>query len=171
MIYIEELNESNYSENYVHWMDDHRVTRFLESRFQTYDQEKIVSYIKLMQLSQNDHLFGIFIKKTNEHIGNIKLGDIDNNHKYAEVGLLIGNEQYWGQGIGTSAIGLVVDYAFNSLGLNKLYAGMYSTNGGSHKAFINNGFTEIGRYSKHYLDNGVYVDKICVELLNIKYLI
>ncbi len=37
------------------------------------------------------------------------------------MGLTIGNKSYWGKGIGYEATKLIVEYAFNQLGLQVIY--------------------------------------------------
>ncbi len=59
--------------------------------------------------------FGIFVIETREHIGNIKIGNIDQIHRFADVGLLIGEASARGKGYGTEAILLACRYAFGNL--------------------------------------------------------
>ncbi|MBR4820433.1 GNAT family N-acetyltransferase, partial [bacterium] len=49
-----------------------------------------------------------------------KIGSINSYHKYADVGFLIGEKDYWGKGIATEAIKLATDFAFNTLGLQTI---------------------------------------------------
>jgi RimJ/RimL family protein N-acetyltransferase len=120
-----------------------------------------------MNESTNNYLFGIFDYNTEKHIGNIKLGLINPIHKYAEVGLVIGDKSFWGKGIGTEAIKLVVEFAFNTLLLNKVTAGIYSNNIASLKAFQKLGFEIEGHQKKQFLFNGQYIDRYLVGKINI----
>ena len=54
------------------------------------------------------------------------------------------------------------EFGFNLLKLNKIYAGIYSKNLGSEKAFIRAGFSREGLMKSHYLYKGKYIDKIIV---------
>jgi [ribosomal protein S5]-alanine N-acetyltransferase len=105
----------------------------------------------------------MFLKETQTHIGNIKIGSINWQHRYGDVGLLIGDKNSWGKGIAAEAISLVTQYAFEELNLHKLTAGMYEQNIGSYKAFIKAGYQEVGRFKQHYFSHGEYVDGIVVE--------
>jgi len=164
-IYVRLLTEKDATETYANWLNDSLVNQYLESRFKHNSREDVRAYIKTMIASQSDYLFGIFDKSNDRHIGNIKIGDINNFHKFGDIGLLIGEKDYWGKGIATEAIRLVMDYAFEDLHLNKVTASMYANNRGSYKAFVKNGFRELGVLRKHVLFEGSYVDVIKFEKL------
>lgn len=144
-------------------MRDDDVTQFLESGGASYTMDDIKEYVEKVYKSPNDFLFGIFLIETNEHIGNIKIGNINQKHNFAEVGVIIGDKRMWGKGYASESIKLVSKFAFDELNLNKLTAGMYEPNIGSYKAFLNAGFVEVGRYKKHRIFKDKYVDEILLE--------
>ena len=162
-IYLRILTPDDVSKDYVEWLRDTEITQFLEIRWKVFTLEDIREYVKTMNENPNDYLFGIFIKGNNEHIGNIKVGEIDQMHKFGSVGLLIGNKNMWGKGYGTEAVRLATQYSFEELNLNHLKAGMYSDNKGCYKAFIKAGYREVGRYKSSRFYKGGYVDEILVE--------
>ena len=41
---------------------------------------------------------GFFDRDSNRHIGNIKLSVIDHSAKIGELGILVGEKDYWGRG-------------------------------------------------------------------------
>ena len=164
-IYLRRLSEDDASEDYVQWMNDPEINQYLESRFMTHTMENTKAFIRSVT-NDNNYQFGIFDKETDKHIGNIKIGSINHYHKYADVGFLIGNKEFWGKGIATEAIGLVTEFAFNVLGLHKLFGGAYSPNMGSIKAFLKNGYQQEGVKKSQYLCNGKYVDDIIVGKVN-----
>ena len=101
-----------------------------------------------------------------KHIGNIKLGPINWIYRIADIGVLIGEKDCWGEGYATEAIALIKEYAFNVLGLHKLTAGSIGLNEGSVKAFQKNNFKIEGVRKKHAFINGSYVDAILLGLVN-----
>ena len=162
-IFLKILKVDDVSQSYVQWMNDKEVTQFLESRWTTYTLDDLKKYVRTKELSNKDKMFGIFMKDSSEHIGNIKIGDINPKHRYGDVGIIIGDRTEWGKGYATEAIKLVTNYAFDELKLNKLYAGIYGNQIASYKAFIKAGYREAGRLSKHLFYKGTFVDKILVE--------
>lgn len=162
-IFIRQLLPEDIGDNYRAWMNDPEVTKFLESRWKVYQHEDLETFVNSIRASENDYLFGIFLTGNDEHIGNIKIGNINRIHRYADLGLIIGAKQYWGRGYATEAIHLATEYAFQELDLNKLIAGIYAPNVGSHKAFEKAGFRLVGHYCEHRFYNGKFVDEILME--------
>ena len=76
-----------------------------------------------------------------EPIGCLKL-TIDWIHRHAWMSLFIGNIADRGHGLGTEAIGYLSDYAFGTLNLHKLSAGILASNLISQRAFEKAGFKE-----------------------------
>ena len=146
-------------------MNDPEVTKFLESRFLPATRECLRSFVEKLQNDRNNVFLAIVAKESCEHIGNIKLGPINWIHRTADIGLLIGEKRYWGKGIATEAIKLIVDYGFNTLNLHKITASCYSTNVGSVKAFENVGFVREGQRQGQFHSDGQYVDQIMLGLV------
>ncbi|MBI3096124.1 MAG: GNAT family N-acetyltransferase [Rhodocyclales bacterium] len=162
-IFLRPLEEKDVGDDYLGWMRDPQVIQYLESRDQTQTLETLREFVRAMNASTRDHLFGIFLAHGGEHIGNIKIGSIREPHRSADLGLIIGRRSVWGKGYATEAIALATRYALEQLELNKLWAGMYAENLGSYHAFIKAGYREVGRFHRHILFNGRYIDSILVE--------
>jgi RimJ/RimL family protein N-acetyltransferase len=61
-------------------------------------------------------------------IGFMGLVNINHRHGTAECYGIIGQKQYWGKGIGTESHSLLIQYAFEALGLNKIWASVNMEN-------------------------------------------
>jgi len=164
-IYLREICFSDANKNYCRWLNNSQVNKYLESRFERWSSEKLKDYIKEIK-RDNNHLFLAIIEKEGEkHIGNIKLGPINRQHKFADIGVIIGDKDYWGKGFASEAIKLITDYAFCTLKLHKLTAGAYKNNVGSIKAFKKNGFSIEGVRKNHYFYKSKYVDAVLLGIL------
>jgi len=164
-IYLREIRLSDANKNYCNWINDPKVNKYLESRFERWSVSKLKRYISDVKRNPDNVFLTIVSRDRNKHIGNIKIGPINRSHRYADVGVIIGEKSFWGKGIATEAIKLVVDYAFNKLDLHKLTAGAYSRNIGSIKAFKKAGFSVEGVRRKHCLCNGSYVDGVLLGIV------
>lgn len=144
-IYLRSLNPDDASPAYLSWLCDPEINRYLEVRFmpsQTLAQLR--DFIETTAGSNDSLLLGMFLNDDNRHIGNIKLGPVDWNHRTADIGLLVGDREQWGKSFATTAIALVSQYAFRELKLAKLTAGCYAENRGSMNAFFKAGFVQEG---------------------------
>ena len=128
---------------YVRWMGDSEVIRFTEQRFQIASEKSIKDYVSQMNNSDNNLFYGVFFG--NKIIGTVKLGEINKNHKTANVSYLIGAKEYWGRGIASASISELVKIAFLDLDIVKVCAGVYENNIPSIKALEKNGFVLEGR--------------------------
>lgn len=167
-IYLREILPSDVSEDYYRWMNDKEVVQYTESRFRSHSREELVSYVEKIRNDPQYVFCVIVVKENGKHIGNIKIGPIHPVHRFAGVGIIIGEKSYWGQGFATEAIKLITDYAFDKLNLHKLIAGCYVNNQASIKAFRKAGFIEEGLMRKQYFYNGKWVDGVSLAIINQK---
>jgi len=153
------------TETYCRWMNDREVTRHLECRFQTHTLESLREYVAQLQDDPDNLLLAIVLQQGERHIGNIKLGPVNWTHRFADMGLFIGEKDCWDQGYAT-AIRLLRRYAFEEIGLHKLQAGCYDTNPGSARAFQKAGFVKEGHRRAQYRCDGEYVGQVLLGCVN-----
>lgn len=128
----------NFSE-YKSWLNDPEINQYLESRTQVpFNEKMIVEFVDTVYKSNNTLLFGIYYQ--DEHVGNIKIGPINNTHKTAYIGYVIGKKSIWGKGVASKAILACCHIGFKQLGLLKINAGVMEGNIGSEKVLEKCGF-------------------------------
>jgi len=167
---LRSLDENDATEDYLSWLHDPVVNAYLEVRFNLPQSvNEIAAYISITNTSSQTLLLGIFLLDTERHIGNIKLGPIDWNHKVGDLGFLIGDRAQWGKGYASKAITLLSDYAFAQLGLAKLTAGCYADNKSSHFALKKAGFVEEGRRISQWTVAGDRQDGVLLGRVSPRY--
>jgi RimJ/RimL family protein N-acetyltransferase len=152
------LVEEDVNDSYYKWMNDPEIIKFMECRFAENTKDLILSFIRTMNNSNNDFFRAITIE--NKHIGNIRLGPINWHHKSAPIGLVVGEKEFWGRGVGSEAIEAITQFAFHKLKLNKVFASCYTQNIGSAAVFQKVGFTVEGILQKQVFCEGKFVDVI-----------
>jgi RimJ/RimL family protein N-acetyltransferase len=161
-IYLRVLLPTDASKEYCDWLNDSEINQFLETRQTTIAD--LQNYIKKQLNDSNSLFFGIFDKTNHTHLGNLKLEPIDWPKKKAVFGIMIGNKNYLGKGLGTQATKLIVDFAFNHLGLEEIELGVISENKRAQRAFEKSGFIK-RRVQPQALDHdGVLYDKIIMSI-------
>lgn len=164
-IYLQSISEQDASEEYVSWLNEPLVNQYLETRHQPQSLETVTSFLQTILKNPNEHLFTIRLQSNDQHIGNIKVGSINNTHRVGEVSLFIGDKNSWGKGIAKQAIQLISRYGIETLNLRKLSAGAYLPNKGSTFAFINSGYFEDAVLTEHFLLNDQPCDLVKVSFL------
>lgn len=157
-IYLRDLTMADCEGNYLKWLNDSAINRYLESRLDHQTLESTQRYVLDMRESDHSYLFAIVLKGTNEHIGNIKVGPIHPHYKNAYIGYLIGEQRHWGKGFATEAIYLATKFCFAALNLHKVNAGVIAPNTGSIRALEKIGFTREATLREEVLLDGVYKD-------------
>ena len=83
------------------------------------------------------------------HIGNFTVYDIDEEKSEAQVGIMIGERDYWDQGYGADALNAVVDHVFRTTSLVRLYLKTLDWNIRAQKSFAAAGFTACGEMRRN----------------------
>ena len=159
-VHLVPLHPDDVTPNYVAWLNDTQVNRYLESRFATHTLESTRAFAQACWQAPHTILLAIRLIQGNRHIGNIKLGPIDFHHLRGDIGLIIGDRSCWGQGYATEAIGLLAEWALHQAGLRKLTAGAYASNQASIRAFLKCGFSQEAVLPGQALLNGKPEDTV-----------
>ena len=98
-------------------------------------------------------------------IGNCGVFGIDKRVRSAEVGIMIGEKEYWNQGYGTEAMQLLLKHGFNTLNLNRIFLRVYETNPRAIRSYEKAGYVHEGRQRQAQYIDGQYVDDFIMSVL------
>ncbi len=119
-------------------MNDYEVVRFTEQKYCKHTKKKIEIFLEKINKSKFSLIYGIFFYDL--LIGTVKIGNINQIHKTADISYIIGNKNFWNRGIGSFVVRKICLIAFKKIKLKKLIAGTYSIAIGSQKILKKNGF-------------------------------
>jgi RimJ/RimL family protein N-acetyltransferase len=88
------------------------------------------------------------------HIGNCTCYDIDDKQGEAQLGIMIGERDYWDKGYGTDVINTLADHVFGTTELRRLYLKTLDWNARAQRCFAKCGFTPCGKMAQ---DNNCFV--------------
>jgi diamine N-acetyltransferase len=108
--------------------------------------------------------FAICLADTSEHVGNMYLRDIDYINRNASVGSFIGRPENRAKGYNSEALLLAVEYAFETLGLRRLYTYAFADNLPARRVLERCGFQVEGTMRHHVFKNGVFKDVLVMGL-------
>ena len=109
-----------------------------------YPEEGAVRFIEDVVLPDRaagkEHAFVIVVD--GEVVGHISIKNVDTERGEAETGYWIGRP-YWGRGYASEAVRMIVAFAFEEVGLQRLYAHVLAHNPASRRVLEKAGFVPV----------------------------
>lgn len=149
-------NEENYK-----WLDFGKGIQKLEGPTIKFMAQREIHAIRLFTPDDSEKPIGI-----------VALSDINKKFKTAVLWYLLGDKEYSGKNYTTRAVTGILNYGFNELKLQSIYAWAIDKNKASIKVLEKNNFKLIGKRRRcHYIDgesyDRLYYDLIVDEHLNV----
>ncbi|MBO4783425.1 MAG: GNAT family N-acetyltransferase [Lachnospiraceae bacterium] len=148
------------TENIIKWRNSEYVnSRFIDRRLFTKESHEawLKNFVETGKVAQ------FIILLDGEAVGSVYLRDIDPDTKEAEYGIFIGEESARGKGVGTKSAKLILKYAFEELGLKKIFLRVLKNNPGAVRSYEKAGFKKIDRVDTLTVD-GETLEVIFMEL-------
>ena len=136
-IYFKMIALENIYNGWLDWINNTKLTEYLDT-YGAISEESLIEYFEKSH-PPDVYMFGVYDNETQEYIGNARLSSIDYDKSEAAYGRLIGNSNYHGRGLGTEVLKLLSLFAFNDLGLKRIYTGVNSKNLASIKSNLKAG--------------------------------
>jgi len=132
--------------NDYRWQTDPELTRLdaVSLPAITFTQYLSEYTFELDSPSSTRHTFAIE-SLDGKHIGNCSYYNIDEAKSEAELGIIIGNRDYWNKGYGADAITALLDYIFRETNLERIYLKTLNWNTRARKCFEKCGFKQYGQ--------------------------
>ena len=144
--------------NFVKWFNDPEVRRYLlfsNPMSMAKEKDWFESYLK-----GEDLILGIECQQNGKWtlIGNVGIHRTNWQHSFTNLGIVIGEKEFWGRGLGTDAIRTIVVHIFNELNLNRVALEVFDFNSRAIKCYEKAGFVHEGIMRQAQFTNGVYCD-------------
>jgi RimJ/RimL family protein N-acetyltransferase len=98
-------------------------------------------------------------------VGNCSFFDLDWRNRCCEIGIFIGDKEFWGRGYGTQVMRLMLNYGFNTLNLNRVYLRVYESNPRGIRCYEKAGFRHEGRLRQAIFQDGRYIDLLMMSVI------
>ncbi|MBS4044482.1 MAG: GNAT family N-acetyltransferase [Chitinophagaceae bacterium] len=139
--------------------NNYNIAKFMMNQFpHPYTIENAYTFIEMSTKSSPSNILAI-------DLNGIAIGGIgvhlqsDIYCKNAELGYWLA-EEYWGKGYITTAILLMINYAFDNFDIERIYAKPFGSNKGSKRVLEKTGFVLEAHLSKTIFKNNVYEDEL-----------
>ena len=128
--------------DYLRMVNDlEHVGRFIGRRTEPVSEEKERKWVR-EKLAEKDVLFSMIEKSSGAFIGNIELMDFTETEAELGIAITAAKQEL---GYGTEAIRAVTDYAFDQLGLKRVFLKVYPDNARAIRVYEKCGFREYDR--------------------------
>ena len=163
--YLKALEKSDINETYLKWINDHDVTQYMSTGTFPTNMDELLEYYHHMTTTPNNVIMAIVDTETDRHIGNVALNNINWINRNADLGIMIGNKEFWGRGYGTGATKLMVQYGFNTLNLHKIWLGVHTCHTVAIRAYQKAGFKIEGEFKDNVFKDGKYHDTLRMAII------
>lgn len=150
---------------YAKWRNDFAVQRTFGDLPRPVSDEQRMKWFEEQTGGQNAHWFTIYELNPFRPIGTTDLFNIDYRYRIASFGMLIGESDARGKGLGTEVVTLMVDYAFSALGLNNVMLTVSEYNLAGRRAYEKAGFREFGRRRQADSIGGRLYDEVYMDII------
>lgn len=159
---------------FLNWINDPEVTENLVLHAPISSVEEEHWYDNMLKRPVDEHVMVIEVKINDTSdsgldtwfaIGNIQFNGIDWRNRNSEIGIMIGEKEYWDHGYGTESMKLMLSHGFNTLNLHRIWLRVYDKNQRGIKAYEKAGFVFEGRLREAHYQHGSYHDVIIMNVL------
>mgnify|MGYP001368454313 CR=1 FL=1 len=169
VIELREFKSSDITKEYIEAHNTSKVRYYSGSGSRKFDETSIADEINKGLESQSSFYFGIYEKGSHGLIGPIIIQDVNLKNKTADVTPFIFFKKYFKYRLGSTAIKMGCQKAFDDLGIRKVFGGINKNNIGAVKTFLNSNYVIEGVRRAHFGSNTDYTDEILVACFNKKY--
>jgi len=137
---LRQFREGDASDMYHNWASSQNVTKYLTwppHQSAEVSQMVITSWIEGYS-SLSNYQWCMEYKENHQAIGSFGIVHMDENTQAVEIGYCIG-EDYWNKGITSEAFKRVIQFLFDEVGCNRIYARHDVNNPNSGKVMIKSG--------------------------------
>jgi RimJ/RimL family protein N-acetyltransferase len=142
------------------------VSRFISPPPSTVEGfERFIAWTERQRLAGSYACFAITVKGMDTAVGIFQLRELEPGFGTAEWGFAMGSV-YWGTGLFQSGAELLMQFAFDTVGVHRLEARAAVHNGRGNGALRKVGAVQEGILRKSFLKNGEYLDQTLWTILD-----
>ncbi len=153
---------------YLKWLRNAEVNRFLIKAASDITNESITAFCRTMINSPIDYFFAILVKQNDKprerHIGNVRLGPVDEVESVAGFGIMIGDTAFQGRGFAIETVNLIKAFGFDELGLGRFSFPVVREHEAAIRLYQRCGFELMGSWSKPIEKAGRRFDAVEMSL-------
>ena len=160
------FSEDFITETYVGWLNDPEMSTIISSAKISTTLEEVRQYCHSLMDSEDNFFFAVITRKEKKHIGNFRLGPLDRVNNRIQLGMMIGDKKYHGQGLGSEIVSLGLKFSFETLSVHKVFLDVREDNIAAIRIYEKNGFIHEGTLKDHLRKNNRFYDLKLMGAIN-----
>jgi RimJ/RimL family protein N-acetyltransferase len=149
---------------YARWYGDEEIWRLTSWAAKPLRQKEVERLFEDRKGSVVDDSFAVHREGEEEPLGVISLVNISEANASAELSIIVGEERDRNKGLGTEAIRVILRYAFEDLGLERVGLSVFEFNELAIQAYEKLGFQREGRMEQAIRRDGALHDAILMRI-------
>lgn len=152
---------------FVEWLNDPEISQGLSMHTPLSMAEEENWFDKMLKSPNEERPLCIEARQDDgwQLIGNSGFFSIDWRNRNAELGLFIGDKNYWDQGYGTEGVRLLLRHGFSTLNLHRIFLRVFEDNPRAIRAYEKAGFIHEGRQRQAEYHDGQFHDVLFMSVL------
>jgi RimJ/RimL family protein N-acetyltransferase len=151
--------------DFLRWYQDAEVARLTRYQDGPMRPDEIERFFMLRAMGPDSLAMGIHIKATDQLIGSCAFSQLDGDNGSVLFHITVGEHEAWGHGYGSEATALMVDHAFDSLGLHRVALTVFAFNERAIRSYLKVGFVIEGTAREAIWRDGRWWDEIHMSVL------
>lgn len=147
------------------WYQDRGVADTLVGGYRLRGRDEALNHMQKWLETSASTARLLIVDKTGRPLGLTILSDVDMTTRRAELSIFIGSPAWRGRGVGKAAVRLLLDYAFQDLGLNRVELRVLEDNVAAIRAYEACGFLREGKLRQAAFKKGRFVDVMVMAVL------
>lgn len=135
----------------------------------TFIYEQVYRYCQKIEAADDRVDYAITRKDDPTYLGEVVLNDIDWENRSANFRIALASQSLFGQGLGTEATHLILDYGVRTLHLHRIELEVYDFNPRAKRVYEKVGFVQEGVKRDVLLWEGTYHNAIVMSILSDEY--
>ena len=161
-IYLRPASIEDAKGDWHKWLNDIEISKYLSNQFWPNTKAKQIEFVRSSINNKERVVFSVCLKKNHKHIGQCSLSYINWVHRYADIGVIIGDKKFRKGTYALEVCKLLLQIGFERFNLENIKSA--SANPVATKFHQLIGFKLIGTYKNLLLIDG---EKISLKLFSI----
>lgn len=163
-VYLRALEPNDYLVS-VKWRNDEDIQNMVGGPKYFVSSEREKKWIQDAIFSNDKIVLAICLKENNKYIGNVMLQEFDYINRSGHVPIMIGDKSEWNKGYATEARMMMLKFAFEERGLERIFAYVIEGNEASIRLHEKCGYKIEGVLRKSIYKNGKYYNQTLLAVL------